>query len=230
MSILVFHGDNSKDSRDLLQKAIAQEREAGREINALAGDKLLAKDLSSTLATANLFSQETIVIENLLSRLKSKEKDRCLETLAAYEGDKNIILWDKKAATKLTINKLGKTAKVSESKAPQLLFTFLDAVVPGNTKKALSLLQSLATSTDEILIFTMLARHIANLIIVDSGTGLKFAPWQIGKLKAQAKAWDQTQLVQFHDRLIELDEQIKTGASRRSYQEHLDMLLIDLLG
>ena len=230
MTLLVFHGDNTRDSRSLMQEAVARDREAGHEIHELSGDKLLAKDLSSVLATANLFSAETVVIENLLCRLKSKEKDLCIALLAAYAGEKNIILWDKKGITKIGLGKLGKNTKVSESKAPQLLFTFLESIVPGNTRRALTLLHDLAKSTDDILIFTMLSRHIANLIIVDSGTGLKFAPWQIGKLKSQAKAWDPAQLVQFHDQVINLDEQVKTGATKLSYLDQLDMILVSLLG
>lgn len=230
MPILVFHGDNAKESRLLLQKEVSTSREAGHEIRELDGTKILVKDLGSTLSTASLFSQETLVIENLLSRLRSKEKDLCLDLLAKYTGEKQLLLWDKKSVTKAVLTKLGKNVKVSESKSPQLLFTFLDSVLPGNTKRALTLLHELSRTTEDILIFTMLARHIGSLIMVDSGTNLKFAPWQIGKLKSQAKAWGSSSLVAFHDALINLDYQIKTGATKQSYLDHLDILLLSLLG
>lgn len=230
MTTLVFHGDNTVASRALLQQAISHDKDRGYDINQLDGTKLLAKDLSSALGTANLFATESLVIENLLSRLRSKEKDACLSLIAAYSSDKNLLLWDKKTVTKAVLTKLGSSAKVSESKAPQILFTFLDSIIPGNTKRSLSLLHELARSTDDILIFTMLSRQIANLLIVDSGTDLKFAPWQIGKLKSQAKAWRATELVKFHDELIKIDELIKTGSTKQSYLDHLDILLINLLG
>jgi len=230
MTLLVFHGDNTALSRSLLQKALELDRSAGREIRQLDGTKLLAKDLSSILSTSSLFSQESLVIENLLSRLRSKEKDLCLSLIASYSGPKNLILWDKKGITKAVLAKLGKDAKLSESKSPQLLFTFLETIVPGGAKRALTLLHELALSTEDILIFTMLSRHVGNLILADSGSNLKFAPWQIGKLKSQAKTWTEAQLTAFHDTLISIDQQIKTGATKLSYLDHLDILLVNLLG
>ena len=228
--LLVFHGDSNKDSRNLLQQNVQKDKEVGREINFLDGEKLPPRDLESTLGTANLFAPETLVIEGLLGRLRSKDKDACIELLAHYTGDKNIFLWEKKSITKLALGKLGKNVKVSESKAPTALFTFCESIEPGNVKQALTLLHEAARSTEDIVIATMLARQVSYLIMMQSGTSPKFAPWQMGKLRAQASKWSEKQLTELMSRLLAIDEAIKTGQTKLSYLEHLDMELISLLG
>lgn len=224
----IFHGDNTALSRKLLQDAIAKERQLGRQIQTLEGDKLTPRDLDSTLATANLFSQETLVIENLLSRLRSKDKDACLELLAKYSGDKNVLLWDKKEVTKANLSKLP-SVRVSLSKAPTALFSLLESLGPGSAKRSLALLHEVVASTEDIVVFTMIARQISSLIIIRSATSPKFSPWQLAKLRSQAANWSDKQLTTFLSRLLQIDFAIKTGATKLSYTDHLDLLLTTLL-
>lgn len=228
--MLVFHGDSQKDSRTLLQNAMQKDKELGREINSLDGEKITPRDLESTLATANLFAPETLVIEGLLGRLKSKDKDACISLLASYSGEKNIILWDKKEITKPNLTKLGTSVKISNSKAPTQLFSWLETIVPGNTKSCLTIMHQVAAMTEDILIFTMLARHLSYLIMMKSATSPKFAPWQMGKLRSQAGVWSDKQLESMLTQLIQIDEAIKTGQTKLSYLDQLDIYLMRELG
>lgn len=227
--LYIFHGEGTALSRTALQEALSRDKAAGHEIRTLEGDKLLSRDLDTALATASLFSQESLVIENLLSRLRSKEKDACLVLLANYTGDKNIYLWDKKEITKPNLVKLSK-AKVSLSKAPTALFTFLESIEPGNAEAALDLLHDVIKSTEDIIVFTMLSRQLSYLITIKSATSPKFAPWQLGKLRSQASKWTDKQLEHFLAELLKIDFAVKTGATKLSYADHLDLLLLNLLG
>ena len=227
MTIYLFHGDNTRDSRNAFTDALSKERERGVEVRHLAGDKLAAKDLESTLATENLFSSESVAIEGLLSRIKSKEKDRCLGILNGYTGAKNIFLWEGKLIPKTGVPH---EAKVSLSKAPSLLFTFLDTLIPANTNRALTLLHELEPTTNDLLVFTLAARTVANLLLAKSGKSVKLAPWQLAKLRGQAGKWDEAKLLDFHDKLLAIDFAAKTGTTKLSYYDHLDILLLDVLG
>ena len=227
--LYIFHGDGTALSRKLLQDAVAKERQLGHEIRTLEGDKLAPRDLDSTLATANLFSQETLVIEGLLSRVKSKDKDTCLKLLAGYSGDKNILLWDKKEVTKPNLSKLP-GAKLSLSRAPTALFSLLESLGPGSAKRSLALLHEVVSGTEDIVVFTMIARQISYLIIMQSATSPKFSPWQMAKLRSQAINWSAKQLTKFISQLLEIDFAVKTGATKLSYTDHLDILLLSLLG
>ncbi len=228
MTSLIFHGEGTGSSRKLLRDVIDYDKAAGHEIRTLEGDKLSPKDLDSTLSTESLFSTESVVIEGLLSRLRSKDKDKCIELLAKYSGSKNIYLWEKKEITKPNLSKLAQF-KVSNSKAPTALFTLLESLVPGNAKLALSLLREVVSGTEDIIVFTMIARQISYLIMIKTGTSPKFAPWQIGKLKSQAAKWESKQLEHFISQLLKIDFAIKTGTTKLSYSDHLDLLLLDLL-
>jgi len=227
--IQIFHGEGIGTSRKLLQEAVKKDKSAGHEIRILEGDKLFPKDLDSILATESLFSVETIVIENLLCRLRSTDKDTCLDLLASYGGSKSILLWDKKEITKPNLAKLAK-AKVSHSKAPTALFTLMESLEPGNYQQALDLLHQTVAGTEDIIAFTMIARQISYLIMIKTGTSPKFAPWQIGKLKSQAVCWDTKKLELFLGELLRIDFLIKTGRSKLSYLDHLDLLLLEQLG
>ena len=233
--LYIFHGDGIAASRKLLAEAIAKDRDAGHEIHVLEGDKLSPADLESTLATESLFSTETLVIENLLSRLRSKDKDACIALLSNYQGDKNILVWDKKEITKPNLAKLPR-AKISLSKVPTALFTLLESLQPGSARRSLDLLHELVGArhaspvTEDIIVFTMIARQISYLIMVKSASNPKFSPWQIGKLRTQASFWENKQLEHFLSRLLRIDLSIKSGASKLSYTDHLDILLLDLLG
>lgn len=228
--ITIFHGDNTTLSRTALQDALSVDKSAGHEIKYLQGDKLTPADLESTLATAGLFGRETLVIENLLSRLRSKDKDACIAILAAYSGDKHIFLWDKKELTKPNLAKLGTKVKAQLFKISTKLFTLLESLAPGNAQMSLTLLHETSVETEDIVIHTMIARQISYLLIIKSATAPKFAPWQLGKLKTQATLWSDTQLQEFLARLLEIDLAVKTGATKLSYLDHLDILLLDLLG
>lgn len=228
--ITIFHGDNNALSRTKLQEALQQEKQHGHELRYLEGEKLTPKDLDSALSTANLFYTEVVVIENLLSRLRSKDKDECLSLLKNYVGEKHLYLWDKKALTKLAIAKLGPNLKVVESKTPTVLFTLLETLEPGRAQDALKLLAEVVATTEDIVVFTMIARQVSNLIIMKSATNPKFSPWQATKLKIQASKWSHHQLQDFLTNLLKIDLSIKTGSSKLSYKDHLDILLLNLLG
>ncbi|GAB4027254.1 MAG: hypothetical protein Fur0011_4820 [Candidatus Microgenomates bacterium] len=227
MTTYLFYGDDQAASREKLYE-IKRKYPDIRELN---GDKLLPKDLESTLGTESLFGNETILIENLFSRLKSKDRDTCIQLLINYSGNRDILIWEKKTLTKLTTNKLPKTWKVVESKPPALLFNFLDSITPNNSTQALKLYQQLLTMNHEPgFIFIMLARHVSSLIQAKTATSLKLPPWQISKLKNQANSWDTASLLLFYDSLYEIDKKIKTGNTKLDLDSQLDILLLQVLG
>lgn len=228
--IYVFHGDDQAKSRTLMRSQADADIAAGHDLRIVIAEKIKPHELSDILSTSSLFSTETLILEGLLSRAKSKDKDSCLTLLKEYVGDKNIILWDKKEVAKTTTSKLPTTWKISLSKPPAILFNFLDSLYPGNIKNTQSLLHSLRQSADEVFIFIMLTRHITSLIVASSATSPKLPPWQIGKLKSQASLWGEAKLINFHDELTRIDYQIKSGNTKLDYASQLDILLLSALG
>ncbi len=229
MAIIVFHGDNPAASRTQLQTALAVERSRGSELLSLEGDKISPPDLENALLTDNLFTPTALVIENLLTRLRSRDKDRCLALLTNYAGPKNIYLWEKKETTKLTLNKFPKATKITLAKTPTALFALLESLRPGSATQSLSLLHQVVAVTEDIVAFTMVARQISQLLQVRAIATPKLSPWQLTKLQSQTKSWTEAELIHFHDELVRIDFAIKTGRSKLSYADHLDILFTTLL-
>lgn len=229
MTKFLFYGDNQAGSRNDLLSAAAKEKAAGREIQTLDGLKISPKDLETALASASLFSQTSLVIENLGSRPLSGDKKKAIALVAEYSGEKNILLWEKKELTKTQVSAFGKGVIAKSSKTPAVIFTFLDSLKPGNTRGALTLLHETAKSAEEGFIFIMMSRHMADLLVAKSGDSSKLIPFKRSRLISQASAFPAGILKDIHTQLLEIDRAVKTGKTKLSYLDHLDLLLVSLL-
>ena len=229
MSKHLFHGDDLSASRSLLNATVDQDRRLGREIRSLDGAKITPQELESTLATANLFAQESVIIENLGSRPLSKDKKTLLQLVKDYRGSKNLYLWEKKELSKSQVTAFGQEVISRLSKTPVLIFKFLESLSPGNVLDSLALLRETADKVEDGFIFVMLSRHVADLIIAKSGDTSLLNPWKKTRLISQAKEWHESELLSLHTRLLNIDRQLKTGRTKLSYLDHLDLLLASLL-
>ena len=204
-------------------------RTKGYDIRVLVGETLTRAELESTLQTVNLFNPELIVIDNLLSRLKSKEKSACLELLTSVTIYKPLILWDKRELTPGTIKPLLGLGKVQIFKESSSLFPFVDSIKPGNAERSLSLFHAALKNNDIFLMFGMIVRRITDLIIaVDDPTLLAGSPWGIKQVISQSKSWDLPSLLSLHTQLLDIDLSIKSGKTKLDLVSHLDLLLIQL--
>jgi len=229
MAIYLFHGDNLAQSRQLLNEFLTKEKAQGNSPKYLDGLRLTPAELEIALITDNLFTTETLVIENLFSRPRSKALADCLALICAYQGKKTLVIWDKKELTKATLKKLPQL-KATLSKTPAIIFDLLDSLKPGSAKLSLSLLHQTAAQAEEGFIFIMLVRRVADLIIAKSGSTDDLSPWMRGRLITQSKFWPQEQLLLLHSHLTEIDYQLKTGGTKLGYLAHLDIILSSLLG
>jgi len=230
MTKYLFHGDNQKESRLAFQKVLAKEKSSRQEIRSIDGLRIVPSELATILATTNLFANETLLIENLGSRPVSKDKKLLLTLIKDYSGNKNLLLWEKKELTKTIINALGSKVVISLHKTPAIIFKFLDSLTPGSTTLSLKLLHETANSVEDGFIFIMLTRQVTDLLIAKSGDLTSLNPWKRSRLVEQARLWSEPSLLKFHHSLLEIDFKLKTGATKLSYLDQLDILLISLLG
>lgn len=229
MSILVFHGDQPKTSREAFNRHLLKLRAEGFELRYLEGAALTVPELESSLAQSNLFVKEALVIDNLLSRPKSRELTACLKLLSRYRGPKPLVFWDKKTLTKTTLNFLPQP-KLEHFKEPALIFRLLDTLTPDSSSTSLKLLKQTAQVSDEGFIFIMLARRLGDLLIAKSGDSAKLHPFQRSHLLSQAQRWSDHELLFLHQRFISFDHRLKTGQTKLSYRQFLDLTLSQTLG
>jgi hypothetical protein len=226
--ITIIHGDNTISSRGSRQILIAAARKQGKEPHFLDGTTLTSKDLETALTTQNLFSEELVIIDNLLTRLRSQEKTKCITYLANCTTTKEILLWDHKEVTPANL-KLFQASKIVHAKETKTVFQLADNFMPANNARCLTLFHETLTTNAPELVFGMLIRRLGDLIIALSAPDkLVGAPWQKGGLLAQAKYWTLPKLLEYHSKFLVIDEQIKTGSTKLDLVSQLDLLLLTL--
>lgn len=216
--ITIFHGGNYVQSRQALNQHLSTSK---LESDRFDGTKLNEETLTQALESNPLFKNTKLfVIENLLTLPRFKKKDQLLKIIIK-NTEQNIFLWEKKALSP-AVKKLFIKANIREFKLPASIFGFLDHISLKNYHLAL-------INNPAELIFYLLHRRISQLIqALDDPASLKGAPWQLGKLKTQAKKYKLNQLISFHQKLLLLDEQVKTGQTSLSLAGRLDLLLLEL--
>lgn len=224
---IILHGDNIVASRQKLTELIQKVNKIGaKEVIKLDGKTLSETQLRQALEAKSLFgADKLVVIEKLLSRQRSKEKNKLVEILAPSSSQ--IILWEAKSITKTALNKL-KDYQALAFKTPVAIFKFLDSLKPGNSQQSLTQLHSQLSSEAPELIFYMLSRRVADLIIAqdqNASTLLKTAPWQKSRLSSQSRNFSTNQLLKLHQNLLFMDESIKTGSNLLPLNSQLDLLL-----
>jgi len=66
------------------------------------------------------------------------------------------------------------------------------------------------------------------LIQVKAGSGVKMAPWLVNKLRMQASAFELSELIRLHKRLLAIDIEIKTGNNLVKLPQLLDAVLMSV--
>ena len=227
---LILHGDNVVASRQKLAELIQKANKLGvKEIIKLDGKTLSETQLRQALEAKSLFgADKLVVIEKLLSRQRSKEKNKLVDILASSSSQ--VILWEAKSITKAALNKL-KDCEVLAFKTPAAIFKFLDSLKPGNAQQSLIHLHHELSSEAPELIFYMLSRRVSDLIIAQDQKAsilLKAAPWQKSRLSSQSRNFTTDQLLKLHQNLLSVDESIKTGRNLLPLNSQLDLILAKL--
>lgn len=220
--ITILHGDNYISSRKSLNEI--------KNAKKLDAQRISLEDLTQTLESNSLFVQkdkQSVIIENLLTLPQSKNKKNLIEIVIRSQ-EKPIYLWEKKTITS-AVKKLFPKAKIQEFKAPKLVFKFLDSLNHQNQKQTLFFLHQTIKTEPIELVFYFLHRRVSQLIqALDNPKTLKGSPWQLDKIKTQAKQFTLKELLALHQKLLNIDYQIKIGQSILPLTSQLDLLFLNI--
>lgn len=223
--MIILQGENIAKSRTELINNIRAAKNK-KEIIRLDGGKINLTDLIQALESPSFFAnQKLIVIENLISR-KDKEGKKIIEHLEK-QTQEEIIWWEPKLFTPSLQKKL-KEAKILTFKISPIIFKFLESLKPGNTLQSLKLLKECQKQDSAEIIFYMLARQARLLIQAQDKNApglLNGPPWLKNKFISQAKKFSSKDLLNFHQQLLVIDYQIKSGQSLMPLDWHLDLLI-----
>jgi DNA polymerase III delta subunit len=229
--ITILHGDDIASSRNYY----ITERQKSKNTVILDGDKLTISDLMQSLEGGSLFNEEKdIFIENFFSGKKANANFKELVIyLDKHTNEANICFWENSELSKTELATF-KKATIKLFKIPKNLFGFLDNIKPGNID-SVKQFHELLSLTPEELIFFMLVRQFRILLAIsdiDTKNPIdelkRLAPWQMGKLKNQARLFGMEKLTTIYTRLYEIDSAYKQGKLPATLTLTIDFLLVDL--
>lgn len=218
----VFLGDDIAKSREAFIKLKEDYKRRGFQVFLL--DQTNLSELDRWLyQSVGLFSKKKVFFgENLLSQKKSQS---IIKKYASLDKGIDFVFWEEKLDEK-AVRRNFKQAKIYSFKLPFNIFKLLDAVYPGNLKRAIAYLNQVSETVNENIILYMLGQRIRQLILIKNKLKpeKKLARWQVLKLKNQAEKWTGDQLASFYDSLYRLEVSIKTNKNYYSIKKSLDIL------
>ena len=150
-----------------------------------------------------------------------------LSVLQANEQAVDMVFIEKDPKKAKTFQGLFKKATVVPFALPNYMYSFLDAVYPGNSASALQLFAQASDASAAELVFYLLKRRVRDLITVAQKQPMKeLQAWQAGKLRAQAAHWTIDLLYSFYGALYAIEKGIKTSTLPYSLHEALEVALV----
>lgn len=229
--ITLLHGDNQVLSRQKLNDLLTKAQNEKKEIIKLDGLQINLNALIQSLTSTSLFGlQKLLVIENLFSRINSKEKGNIISYLKKEVFDYDIIFWEKKEIPGTTTRWLPKSWVNQIFKISPAIFKLLDSLKPKNNQVLINYFHLSLRQENTELVFYLLTRRFRELIKATTlgNDGMKGAPWQINKIINQSKGFTLNYLKDLYQKLLHLDYDIKTGTSIMPLEWHLDLFFANL--
>ncbi len=219
--ITIIHGEDTLSSRNYLNEL----KLSFIRFDAVEGN---IDEVVQVLEGSTLFaSEQNLLVENLFSR-KAKNLEQIIEL--SNKSLIGIYLYDSKEVTRSNLSKFPK-AKVNLFKFPQTLFSFLDAIYPGNLQLIPLFRNALQTTDVEILMF-MIVRQFRLMVGLLSRAKIeevtRLAPWQRSKLERQAQLFGLENLGEVYKQIYELDLRSKSGRLPMPLIDSIDIWLLNL--
>lgn len=220
----ILHGENLEKSRKRLGEIIDAARNKKTPVIRFEAKKLNLAALEETLGSDSLFeASKCIVIEELHSLPRSKNKNLLIKTLAAVDSENmEIVLWEKRKLT-ATMLKIFPAANVEYFRLSKALFSWLESF-GGNPQRSLPLLKEAIHQESAHFAFVMLIRQIRLLLEIKSGGKASGPPFMIQKLQGQARLFSLKKLFDIHRQLLEIDRKQKTSRAVLTLEKELDLL------
>jgi len=225
---VLLHGDNTEASRD--EFIHLKTAENTKEIREFTGKQLDETGLIQATESNSLFGDGiTIFIENLFTPLGKKTKIAASYAAILKNADKqiSIVLWESKELGKELLGLLEPEISVRLFAYPKIIFTFLDSLQPGGSKKSLVLLDELLSTEAVELIWSMLISRVRILIqMKDNVVPERMSSWQAARLTNQARLFTMDKLLNMHKTLLTTEYSLKSGSSPYTFSELIQEFII----
>lgn len=227
---VILHGENTEGSRsEFIHLKTSDSKKEKRE---LVGKELDETALTQAIESDSLFGDSTsIFIENLFSPLGKKIKRAAAYADILKKADKQItiVLWESKVLGKEILGLLEPELSVRVFSYPKIVFSFLDSLQPGGSRKSLVLLDELLSTEAAELVWSMLISRVRILMqIKDSVIPERMSSWQASRLTNQARLFTMDKLLTMHNTLLATEYSLKNGSSPFTIAERIQQLIVQI--
>lgn len=221
--IYILHGDNQTASRNRLEQLRGIFKKNGCEVLFLDSKAASLEQISLEVNTNSLLGQErVIIVEGFFSNKKTAGD------LASFLASGNVVFWEPRELPKTLLGSFPKSWGAENFPIPQVVFKFLDMLMPGKPQSALHILHTLEED-DAFSLLPLLGWHVRYLIWAGSEPDtLNLPSWRKQKLVFQASKFDVARLYDLHTQILNLDRSIKTGTNVLSPLASLELLVANL--
>lgn len=207
MKILVINGEATNESEQKITEILEKSKEKEYTFHDFRGEKD-KNYIKNFFRGTDLFdTKRLIVIDNGLF----SEFSKYLNT----KDDKNndfVIIYSNKELAKGVINKIPNVDKIFTFTYPKLIWSYLESIYPGNAKNIINLLSKIEDHEPLELVFYLTFKQLRDLYLIkEKSLPGTVAPWRLQKLERQASKFKKDGLVEFINKLSNLDFQVKTG-------------------
>lgn len=172
-----------------------------------------------------LFTKPVYLLENASKKITRKGSGDLYKALQSISRNPEITLYIWENGLSKREIKTGDLGLVKEFKPSSSVFTLLDLCFPSNLGRFMHEFAALTTPQTELFLHIMLTRHIRTLLLIKIGeVPPRMQSWQLGKLKAQAARWDEQKLLDFYEKMLSIEVQLKTGKLVSTVGEAVSLL------
>lgn len=220
--ITLAHGDDLEKLEDSIVATVSTLKS-----ERIDGSKIKVRELEEKLLGESLFGDEILfIIENIY---KNKAKKEIFNFLKSNSKSFSAVFVERSKLNKRDLGAL-EFEKIEEYVLPQYYFKFLDDFYPHNAKSLSTLYNQLLKNMTSEQIYYSLIKRMRGLMAVKYGLFshseiARFAPWQLGKIRSQARMWDEKSLSEFYKKLYEVEVKMKSSALPLSLEKYLDILI-----
>ncbi len=220
--IIIYCGSDISGSRRAFSAAREKILTAGTSDLKSINSNNIEEVLRSVEHEQNLFIKNVAFsAENILSKKKTRE------IALLYESNPNVLLhiWEESMDPR-SIKTYFKKSKIFVSDLPITIWKLLDSIKPGKKQEMVDSIQLLSTIVDEHLLLYMIQKRVKELIMIHKNFtgGKKIADWQASRLKQQARAWQQDQLIALYTKLTAIEKAERIDSTPYSINQALEIL------
>lgn len=224
--IYIFAGEDQVKSRQAYLKKLSQHK----EVTQLAGEVLDLNTLIQACESQGLWSSNTVAIERLTQKRKSKERDQIFMYLGRMVKDQDIsiYIWEPKSVPKWYTSGLP-GAKVDNYQLPKTFFAVLDNFSPATKVKFLNLIDECKKNYETDFIWYMLINHLRKLYYLSLAESAPISSQRYkAKLLNQVNSFSKNQLTDIFNWVTRVDFERKQALNHDSTDSLLDKLVLKL--